>query len=179
VVNSRKQRTPTLTAEEVTKIVTAAQAEMRTLFVLAAASGLRAGELLGLEIRHFDGRSITVEQSVWRSDAQAPKTQNAYRIVDLHPDVTKLLSDFVSDRKSGYIFCTSKGKPLGQSNILRRSLHPILEAVPKIEAEWRSQVLQPSMICLPVSTSFHVVPDRLRVGVSVIEFFENAEERIS
>src|SRR5450631_1670936 len=27
----------------------------------------------------------------------------------------------------GYIFCTSKGKPLGQSNILRRSLHPVLE----------------------------------------------------
>jgi len=127
VVDARKQRTLALTGEEVTKIVVATEGEIRTLFVLAAATGLRAGELLGLEIRHFDGRSIKVEQSVWRSDAQAPKTQNAYRIVDLHPDVAKLLSGFVGGRESGYIFCTSNGKPLGQSNILRRSLHPVLE----------------------------------------------------
>jgi integrase len=127
VVDSRKQRTPSLTGEEVTKVVAAVEAEMQTLFVLDAATGLRAGELLGLEIQHFDGHSIKVEQSVWRSDVQAPKTKNAYRIVDLHPDVAKLLSDFIGGRKSGYIFCTSSGKPLGQSNILRRSLHPVLE----------------------------------------------------
>ena len=47
---------------------------MRMLFILAAATGLRAGELLGLEVRHFEGSSFKVEQSVWRSDAQAPKT---------------------------------------------------------------------------------------------------------
>ena len=83
VVDARKQNTPSLVGEEVTKILAAIEAEMKTLFILDAATGLRAGELLGLEIRHFDGRSLTVEQSVWRSDAQAPKTQNAYRIVDL------------------------------------------------------------------------------------------------
>ena len=127
VVDARKQRTPALTGEEVTKIVAATEGETRMLFVLAAATGLRAGELLGLEIRHFDGRSINVEQSVWRSDVQAPKTQNAYRVVDLHPDVAGLLSNFIGDRTSGYIFCTGNGKPLGQSNILRRSLHPVLE----------------------------------------------------
>ena len=64
---------------------------------------------------------------MWRNDAQAPKTQNAYRTVDLHPDVAELLSGFVGDRKSGYIFCTSRGKPHGQNNILRRKLHPVLE----------------------------------------------------
>jgi integrase len=127
VVDARKQNTPSLAGEEITKILAAIEAEMRMLFILDAATGLRAGELLGLEIRHFDGRSLRVEQSVWRSDAQAPKTQNAYRIVDLHPEVAKLFSEFIGDRKSGYIFCTSKGKPLGQSNILRRSLHPVLE----------------------------------------------------
>jgi integrase len=127
VVDARKQHTPSLTGEEITKIVAAVEGWFQTFCILDSATGLRAGELLGLEIRHFDGRSIKVEQSVWRSDAQAPKTQNAHRIVDLHPDVAKLLSDFVGGRKSGYIFCTSKEKPLGQSNILRRSLHPVLE----------------------------------------------------
>jgi len=127
VVDTRKQHTPSLTGAEITKIVASAEGWFQTFCILDAATGLRAGELLGLEIRHFDGRSIKVGQSVWRSDAQAPKTQNAYRTVDLHPDVAELLTGFVGDRKSGYIFCTSKGKPHGQSNILRRKLHPALE----------------------------------------------------
>lgn len=127
VVDTQKQHTPSLTGAEITKIVASAEGWFQTFCILDAATGLRAGELLGLEIRHFDGRSIKVEQSVWRSDAQAPKTQNAYRIVDLHPDVAKLFSDFIGDRTSGYIFCTSNGKPLGQSNILRRRLRPVLE----------------------------------------------------
>jgi integrase len=127
VVDARKQHTPAPFGEEVTRIVAAMRGEMRMLFILAAVTGLRAGELLGLEVRHFDGYSIKVEQSVWGNNAQAPKTQNAYRIVDLHPDVAKLLSDFIGNRKSGYIFRTGNGKPLSQSNILRRSLHPVLE----------------------------------------------------
>lgn len=127
VIDSRKQRTPTLTGEEVTKIVAAAETQMRALFALLAASGLRAGELFGLEVQHFDGRSIKVEQSLWGGRVQAPKTENAYRIVDLHSDVAKLISDHIGARQSGFIFCTSKRKPLGQSNILRRVLHPILK----------------------------------------------------
>jgi len=126
VVDSRKQHTPSLTADEVTKIVATLDAEMQLLFILAAASGLRAGELLGLEPRHFDGRSIKVDQSVWRNSAQCPKTTNAYRIVDLHPEVAKRLLEFLGNRKGGYIFQTRNGKPIGQSNILRRTLHPVL-----------------------------------------------------
>ena len=40
--------TPALTGEEVTKIVASIEDEMRTLFILGAATGLRADELLGL-----------------------------------------------------------------------------------------------------------------------------------
>jgi integrase len=125
------------------------------LFILDAATGLRAGEVFGLEIRHFDGHSIKVEQSVWRGDAQAPKTPNAYRVADLYPDVAKLLSGFIGDRKSGYIFCTSSGKPLGQSNVLRRYLHPVLKKT-------RNQTLR--LPCLPsipqhVPAELHLMPE--------------------
>ncbi|MGH9690352.1 MAG: tyrosine-type recombinase/integrase [Candidatus Acidiferrales bacterium] len=129
IVNSREQRTPSLTGEEVTKIVAAAEAEQQMLFILDAATGFRAGELLGLEIRHFDGQSLQVEQSVWGGKAQTPKTKNAYRIVDLHPDVAKLLKVFIGDRTTGYIFQTRNRRPLGQSNILRRGLHPVLASL--------------------------------------------------
>jgi hypothetical protein len=36
-------------------------------------------------------------------------------------------SQKIGDRKSGLLFSTSTGKPLSQSNILRRWLHPILK----------------------------------------------------
>ena len=102
---------------------------MQLLHILFAATGLRAGELLGLEVEHFDGYSVKVEQSVWQGKVQVPKTQNSYRTVDLYPDVAKMLSDCIGDRKDGFVFRTSTGKPLGQSNILRRSLHPVLETL--------------------------------------------------
>src|SRR5258707_14466782 len=40
-----------------------------------------------------------------------------------------MLKDFIGERKSGLLFCSKTGKPLQQSNILRRSLHPILVAL--------------------------------------------------
>jgi integrase len=129
VIDPRKQNTRSLIGEEVTKIVAALEGKMQRLHILFAATGLRAGELLGLEVRHFDGHSLKVEQSVWQGKVQAPKTLNSYRTVDLYPDVAKMLSDFIGDRKDGFIFRTSTGKPLGQSNILRRGLHPVLETL--------------------------------------------------
>lgn len=88
----------------------------------------RAGELLGLEARHFDGTSVRVEQSVWGGNGKVgtPKTANAYRIVDLHRDVAALLKSFIGSRSSGFIFQTSGGKPVTQTNLLRRELHPLL-----------------------------------------------------
>jgi len=35
------------------------------------------------------------------------------------------LKDFVADRKTGFLFRNAVGKPLAQSNVLRRSLHPV------------------------------------------------------
>ncbi|MGB8522439.1 MAG: hypothetical protein WCD43_05710 [Candidatus Acidiferrales bacterium] len=90
------------------------------------------GELTGLEVKHFDGTSVEVEQAIWAGNGVKvkpgkPKTKNAYRTVDLHPDVSALLETYIGeDRKKGYIFQTSSGSPLAQSNILRREFHPLL-----------------------------------------------------
>jgi integrase len=125
-VDETKQRTPSFSAEQVTKIVKAANGRLQMACVLLAASGIRAGELLALEIRHFDGSSIKVEQDVWGGKVQDPKTPNARRTIDLHPDVAELLIQFMGERKAGFIFETSSGKPLTQTNFLKRELHPIL-----------------------------------------------------
>jgi integrase len=58
-----------------------------------------------------------------------PKTANAYRVVDLHPDFASLLKAFLRDRRKGFIFQTTSGKPVTQTNLLRRELHPLLESL--------------------------------------------------
>jgi integrase len=44
-----------------------------------------------------------------------------------------MLKEFVGDRTTGFVFRNAEGKPLAQSNVLRRSLHPVLASlkVPK------------------------------------------------
>jgi integrase len=128
-VDPTKQHKPSFAGEEVTRIVAAASGRLQMACVLFAATGLRAGELLGLEVRHFDGESLTVNQALWHARVQDPKTANAFRAVDLHPDVAALLKEFIGDRTKGFIFQASSGRPLSQVNLLRRELHPLLAAL--------------------------------------------------
>lgn len=123
------QHQPTFTAETMSAIVEKADGQEQVLYALLAGSGLRVGEVLGLEIRHLstDCRTIIVEQSCWQGDIQTPKTKNAYRQVDLCTSLADFLRAFVGDRQSGLVFSNRAGKPLSQTNIIRRSLHPILK----------------------------------------------------
>jgi integrase len=77
VVKDREQRRPSFSAEQIEAMVKAGDRTMQMATILFAATGLRAGELLGLEIRHFDGTAVEVEQEAWGGIIQAPKTQNA------------------------------------------------------------------------------------------------------
>jgi integrase len=122
------QHQPTFTSETMTAIVKKAYGQERVLFALLAGTGLRIGEALGLEVKHLsaDCTTITVEQSCWEGDIQTPKTKNAYRQVDLCSSLAQLLKTFVGDRQTGLVFSNRIGKPLSQTNLLRRSFHPIL-----------------------------------------------------
>jgi integrase len=122
------QHQPSFTVETMSAIVQKADGQERVLYALLAGTGLRVGEALGLEVKHFsnDCRTIAVEQSCWEGDVQAPKTKNAYRQVDVSNELVKLLQAFVAVRRSGLVFQNRAGKPLSQTNLLRRSLHPIL-----------------------------------------------------
>jgi integrase len=59
-----EQRTPVFSGEDVTKIIGEAKGQERIAFMLFAATGLRAGELFGLSVKHFVRNAVTVDQSV-------------------------------------------------------------------------------------------------------------------
>jgi len=146
VVNPKKQKTPSFTGDVVTGIIATREYTYkdpkckvdakrffkdvhRMLFVLCAASGLRFGEALGIEIPHVspDGSCIRICKKAWQGQMHDfLKTKNGEREIDLHPSVAKMLRKFIGERKSGLLFRSRSGRPLHQSNILRRVLHPIL-----------------------------------------------------
>lgn len=127
----KDQRQPTFTSEVMKAITARSEERERMLYVLLGAARMRIGEALGIEIdKHFsdDFSTLLIRQKVWNGRVQSfLKTENGFRDIDLHPSIAKILKGFVGNRNSGFLFCSKSGKPLLQSNILRLSLHPILE----------------------------------------------------
>jgi integrase len=95
---------------------------------------------LALEIHHFTLSSVgqsgtlSIRQGLWNGRLQSPKTRNGFREVDLNSEISGMLATFLGDRETGFIFRTANGSPLHQSNVLRRSLHPILAGIGREKA---------------------------------------------
>jgi integrase len=136
----KNQRTPTFTADDVTKIVAGVEGQYGVLYALLAATGLRVGEAAGLEVGDIspDGLTLIIRRSVWNGQVQTPKTVNAFREVDLHPTLAALLKAYVGQRTTGLLFSTATGKPISQTNVLKRSLHPVLKTLERDKAGFHS-----------------------------------------
>ncbi len=133
-VIKKKQRRPCFTVEVMNYLANALtiKPQMRMLFILCGASGLRIGEALGIRVEKIldGGTRIIIDENAWHGEIHDYlKTENGDREIDLPENVAKLLAEFIGDRKSGLLFRTRNGKQLSQSNILRRHLHPALEKV--------------------------------------------------
>jgi integrase len=119
----------------VTAVVAAARKEKyQTLFALCGGTGLRFGEALGIRMQDIspDCSTIKIVQKAWRSQLHNfLKTDSGSREVDLCPALVAMLKEYLDKRqrtlKSDLLFQSRSGRPLHQSNILRRTLHPILE----------------------------------------------------
>lgn len=142
-VNKKKQRTPSFAGEIVTGIVRETEEETyRMLFALCASSGLRFGEALGIDIQNVspDGYNIKIVQKAWCSEVQDRlKTESGEREIDLHSSMAMMLREYIDNetarranskreslRQCTLVFASRNGRPLHQSSVLRRKLHPVL-----------------------------------------------------
>ena len=137
----KNQRQPSFTGDVVTAIIRETEEQKyRMLFALCAASGLRFGEALGIDIKNIspDCSNIKITEKAWRSERHNfLKTGNGKREVDLHPSIAAMLREYIGERCSGHrtarcrtcslLFHTRNGKPLHQSNVLQSKLHPVLK----------------------------------------------------
>jgi len=130
MVETSKQRRPSITAETMAEFARVKNPKYRMLVILAASTGCRIGELLGLEIKDLLDDFTTVriiQQAKGTKLTPELKTANSVRFVDICPEVAALLREFLGARTSGLVFPNRTGKPLNPSNIRNRVIHPLLE----------------------------------------------------
>jgi integrase len=134
-------RQPSFTGDMLTRIIVGARKEtFQFFFALCGGSGLRFGEALGIRKQDVspDCSTIKIVQKVWRSQIQDfLKTDSGFREIDLCPPLVAMLRKYLEKQrgmpKSDLLFQSRSGKPLHQSNVLRRTLHPILETLNELK----------------------------------------------
>jgi integrase len=110
-----------------------------TVFILAAATGLRCGELFALRLNdvNFKAGTIRVDESADQRTYKVGPCKNAaaYRTVLLADSEGKealaTLKHFLKGSRdsSAFVFRSKRGSPLRETNVLHEFLHPVLKAL--------------------------------------------------
>jgi integrase len=122
-------------AMEVTRILSAVTEEpYRTMFSVAALTGLRAGEICGLSVDSvkLDHKSIAVTQSAWYGRLQAPKSMSAVRTIPIPDILCKVFRAYLREWKPNparLLFATRTGRPHTANKVVQRKLWPILDSL--------------------------------------------------
>jgi integrase len=111
----------------------------KMLFTLAAFTGMRQGELLGLKWEDIDweAKQVHVQRTFTRRRFFATKTKTSNRRIDLGPTLMIELKKWKlasGKNELGLVFCNGAGKPIDHYNLTRRYFLPALKAanLPKV-----------------------------------------------
>lgn len=120
--------------EEARKIIALATEPYRTMFAIAAMTGLRPGEVMGLQKGDLDfaQRVIHVRRSAWLSNVQTVKSKASRAPVVMPEALAALLKDYLATWKpnpEGFLFLNCKGRPYSQNYVVQKRLWPILDAL--------------------------------------------------
>ena len=130
-----KRQHPCHSPEQMQLIINHAREPYRTLFAVLAETGLRSGEAYGLRVEDVDLRRllIHVRRSVRRGKVQSPKSKQAYRSIDIQPDLAEMIRTHLNGRTTGFVFQTKNGTPFKHPRTLNRVLYPLLKklGIPK------------------------------------------------
>ena len=106
--------------------------EMHCLFTTAVMTGMRRGEILGLQWDDIDfkGSVIRVRRSISNGEIQLPKTEKSRRAVQVGPALLKTLRahKLRTGTRSSFIFTTKNGTLLDPDNLVKRVFEPTLLA---------------------------------------------------
>lgn len=100
-----------------------------TVCAVAAFAGLRRSELRGVRWTDYDGLQLMVNQSVWESFTNEPKTKRSKAPVPVIPILRAILErhrETCGKPSKGPMFANGKGNPANLNNTLNREILPAL-----------------------------------------------------
>ena len=97
-----------------------------TVVAVAALTGLREGEIRGLQWHDYDGESLKVQRSVWRTHISNPKTESSEDRVPVIPSLQNILNHYrkaIPNAPTDWVFAGErKHCPLNLANLVRREM---------------------------------------------------------
>lgn len=131
--NVTRTEKPVWTPQQVRSIIDNVASQYRPIFVCAALTGLRLGELLGLQWKHIDFTSgkLRIAQSLWNGQLVSPKTKGSIRTLPFGEVLRQTLmphrQNSLHTRPEDFVFCKSDGSPLQPDMLRREVLYPTLD----------------------------------------------------
>lgn len=118
--------------EEAKKIIAAASDPYRTMFAIAAMTGLRAGEILGLMLEDidFDRKMLHVRRSAYCGSIQTVKSKSSRAPLPIPDALAEMLRQFLAAWRPNSVkllFANRLGRPFNANKVVQKGLWPILE----------------------------------------------------
>lgn len=120
--------------DQVRKIIALAEEPYRTMFVIAAMTGVRSGELLGLKVDDidFERRTIFIRRSVNRNEVQTVKSRASKKPVPIPDALTEILKKYLESWRENperWLFANRRLHPYGRDTVVKYHLWPILDVL--------------------------------------------------
>ena len=125
----KKSDVDPFTLEEVKAIIANVRADFRNYFTVRFLTGLRTGEVHGLQWKYvdFERRLILVRETFVLGEDEDTKTDASQRDIQMSQavfDALKEQSKATGNQK--YVFCNRNGEPLDNKNFISRVWNPLL-----------------------------------------------------
>ncbi len=123
--------------DEARKIIMLAAEPYRTMFAIAGMTGLRVGEVVGLQKADldFDHRVIEVRRSAWYGRVQTVKSKASRAPVAMAEALVTMLKEYLATwqpNPEGFLFLNRNGRPYAANKVVEYGLWPVLDKL-KIE----------------------------------------------
>lgn len=120
-----------LSAEEAKRIIESAPEPFSTMFAILAMTGIRAGELLGLEVEDldFERRLIFIRRSAWRGTLQTTKSKASKAALPMPEPLAAILARYLEAWKPNpmrLLFMNRRGRLFNANKVRTLGLQPVL-----------------------------------------------------
>lgn len=122
------------TAEQVQQIIEAAPEPYKTMFMMLAMTGVRAGEMLGLQWGDIDfaAECIHIRRSAWYGNTQTTKSKSSTAPLHLPEPLAASLRTYRDRWRSnpqGFLFVTRNNRPPSSNKVVEYGLWPVLDTL--------------------------------------------------